>query len=101
LEILNTLKKDDRWLGVVLGALGPVAAFLVFYPIRLMPAGSFLPGLLSGGDEPAAAGLMSLSLLANGIIFYLYTHYHKDETAHGILVATLIYAIIIIVAKLT
>lgn len=43
---------------------------------------------------------MSLSLLVNGVTFYFYTHYRKDETSRGILVATLIYAIIIIVFKL-
>jgi hypothetical protein len=100
LEILNTLKKDDRWLGVILGALGPLAGFLIFYPVRFMPQGASVPDILKTGSAAIDANLGSLSLLVNGILFFLYTQYHKDETGRGILVITLVYVIIIIVSKL-
>lgn len=103
MEVLNTIKKDDTWLGLILGVLGPVAGFLIFYLIKFLPIGESLASYLHLFKDNAylIPKVMSLSLLANGVIFYLYTHFRKDETARGILVATLVYAIVIIVFKLT
>lgn len=102
MEALNIFKKDDLWLGVVLGILGPVAGFLIFYLIKFLPLGQSLVAYLNLFKDNSflIPKVMSLSLLANGVTFFLYTHYRKDETSRGILVATLIYAIAIIVFKL-
>lgn len=99
---MNILKKDDLWLGLILGVSGPVAGFLIFYLIKFLPLGQPLAAYLELFKDNSflVPKIMSLSLLVNGITFYLYTHYRKDETARGILVATLIYAIVIIVFKL-
>lgn len=99
---MNILKKDDLWLGLMLGIFGPVAGFLIFYLIKFLPLGQSLGAYLELFKDNSflVPKIMSLSLLVNGITFYLYTHYRKDETSRGILVATLIYAIVIIVFKL-
>lgn len=99
---MNILKKDDLWLGLILGAFGPVAGFLIFYLIKFLPLGQPLGTYLELFKDNSflVPKIMSLSLLVNGVTFYLYTHYRKDETSRGILVATLIYAIVIIVFKL-
>jgi hypothetical protein len=103
LEVLKTLKKDDTWLGIILGVLGPLAGFLIFYLIKFLPLGQSLSSYLHLFKDNTflIPKVMSLSLLANGVIFFLYTHYQKDQTSRGILVATLVYAIVIIVFKLT
>lgn len=99
---MNILRKDDLWLGIVLGVLGPVAGFLIFYMMKFLPLGQSIGVYLNLFKDNSflIPKVMSLSLLANGITFFLYTHYRKDETSRGILVATLIYAIVIIVFKL-
>jgi hypothetical protein len=103
LEVLSILRKDDTWLGIVLGVMGPVAGFLIFYLIKFLPLGESLVSYLHlfGHNTFLIPKVMSLSLLVNGITFFLYTHYRKDETSRGILVATLVYAIAIIILKLT
>jgi hypothetical protein len=102
LELFKTIKKNDTWLGLVLGFVGPLAGFLLFYLARFLPFGQSLGEYLHLFRENTflIPKVMSLSLLANGIIFFLYTQNHKDETARGILIATLIYAIVIIIYKL-
>jgi hypothetical protein len=102
LEALNIFKKDDLWLGLILGILGPVVGFLIFYLIKFLPLGQSIAAYLNLFKDNSflIPKVISLSLLVNGVTFFLYTQYRKDETSRGILVATLIYAIIIIVFKL-
>lgn len=99
---MNIFKKDDLWLGLILGILGPVAGFLIFYLIKFLPLGQSIAAYLNLFKDNSflIPKVISLSLLVNGVTFFLYTQYRKDETSRGILVATLIYAIIIIVFKL-
>lgn len=102
MEALNIFKKDDLWLGLILGILGPVVGFLIFYLIKFLPLGQSIAAYLNLFKDNSflIPKVISLSLLVNGVTFFLYTQYRKDETSRGILVATLIYAIIIIVFKL-
>jgi hypothetical protein len=44
--------------------------------------------------------ISSISLLANAILFTVYINTHRDKTAKGIFVATLIYGIFVLVYKL-
>ncbi|TAM99510.1 MAG: hypothetical protein EPN39_06390 [Chitinophagaceae bacterium] len=99
---MNIFKKDDLWLGLILGILGPVVGFLIFYLIKFLPLGQSIAAYLNLFKDNSflIPKVISLSLLVNGVTFFLYTQYRKDETSRGILVATLIYAIIIIVFKL-
>ncbi|MGH2645260.1 MAG: hypothetical protein ACRDE2_15000, partial [Chitinophagaceae bacterium] len=39
METLNIFKKDDHWLGLILGFVGPVVGFLIFYLIKFLPLG--------------------------------------------------------------
>lgn len=90
-------------MGVILGVLGPLAGFMIFYLVKFLPLGQSLGTYLDvfRDNRFLIPKVMSLSLLANGVIFFLYTQYRKDETARGILVATLVYAIVIIIFKIT
>lgn len=103
MELLRRIKSDNTWLGVALGVLGPLLGFLVFYLIKFFPMGESLAVYLNllKANPYLIPKLMSVCLLANGAIFFFYTHYRKDETARGILVATLVYAIVIIILKIT
>ena len=42
---------------------------------------------------------LSLSLLLNALIFTIYINNHKDNTAKGIFVTTLIYGLIVLAIK--
>ncbi|GAA4319178.1 hypothetical protein [Compostibacter hankyongensis] len=99
---MKFLKRDQTGLGLVLGLLAPIVGFFIFYLLRFLPNGASLASYLQlfSNHQFLIPKVMSLSLLFNAIIFFLYTQNHKDQTARGILIATLVYAIVIIIYKL-
>jgi hypothetical protein len=52
------------------------------------------------GNRQMLPKLISICLLLNGFVFYLYTRTRKDITAKGIFLVTMLYAITIIFLKL-
>ena len=93
-------KKDNLRLGLVLGLVGPLLGLVVVYFIKFpsYPFKDFLEYFMN--DNRLITSLGSLSLLANVVLFTLYVNTHRDETAKGIFVVTLMYGIGILVLKL-
>ena len=95
------LKKDNLKFGILLGILGPILAMLLYYfwvfsrSIRLSEYIYVL-----GTNKQLLTAISSISLLANAILFTIYINTHRDKTAKGIFVATLIYGIAVLVYKL-
>ncbi|HEX4877423.1 MAG TPA: hypothetical protein VFV31_12185 [Chitinophagaceae bacterium] len=94
------LTKDRLQLGLILGFLGPLLGLVVVYFIKF-PSYQFLEFLdYFIHDNKLITSIGSLSLLANVILFTLYVNTHKDETAKGIFIITLVYGIAILVLKI-
>lgn len=94
------LKKDNLKLGLILGLVGPLLGLIVIYFIKFQSVafGDFLDDFFHNNKLITSIG--SLSLLANVIMFTLYVNTHRDTTAKGIFIVTLIYGIAILVLKL-
>ncbi|MES2429526.1 MAG: hypothetical protein V4556_01240 [Bacteroidota bacterium] len=95
-------KKDNFWLGFVLGLIAPFLGFLFFRYRHLSPL-SYWDALQYIFVQPGHAMLtaaISVSLLANAIIFTLYVNVRKDKTAKGIFTSTCIYAVIVLCFKI-
>ena len=94
-------KKDNLKLGLVLGLLGPILGLVVIYFVksdfRAYSFGEFLD--LVFNTKKLITSIGSLSLLANAVLFTLYINTHRDHTAKGIFITTLIYGIGILVLK--
>ncbi|MGH2553174.1 MAG: hypothetical protein ACRDEB_05620 [Chitinophagaceae bacterium] len=94
------LKKDNLRLGLTIGLLGPLLGLVIIYYIRF-PSYSFMDFLTYFmNDKKMITSVGSLSLLVNIITFTLYINTHRDETAKGIFIITLIYGIGILVLKI-
>lgn len=94
------LKQDNLKLGLVLGLIGPVIGIIVLKYIKA-PGSSFGDFLeLFFNDNKYLTSIGSLSLLANVILFTLYVNTHRDSTAKGIFIVTLVYGIAILAIKL-
>jgi hypothetical protein len=94
-------RKDNLKLGVALGFVAPLIGifayyFVVYYPINAT-FGEFLGSLKD--NTSALTGITSACLLANAIVFTLYINNLRDKTAKGIFLATVIYAIGVLVVK--
>jgi hypothetical protein len=99
----NMLKKDNLVLGIVLGLLTPVITFFIYYTVAVYlpyhrPLKEFVDILLN--NRQMLPKIISICLLLNGAVFYLYTRQRKDLTAKGIFLITMLYAITIIMLKL-
>ena len=93
-------KKDDLRLGIVLGFLAPVIGMLIYYFIqfREVSFNDFMSLILT--YKKLLTGVVSISLVANAVVFTIYINARKDKTAKGIFIATCIYAILALVWKL-
>lgn len=99
---MNMLKKDKLSLGIVLGLITPILAFLLYYLTVFYPKGQGLGEILVllKNNRYLIPKIISICLLANGIVFYLYTRKRRDLTARGIFLITLLYAIVILLFKI-
>ncbi len=87
-------KKDNFIFGLALGFVAPVLGFMIFKLFKfqdltlaeMMQWMKFNPNLITVS--------ISVSLMANAILFTIYINGHRDKTAKGIFVLTVIYAII-------
>jgi hypothetical protein len=92
-------KKDNLKLGLVLGLVGPVLGLVIIYFIQYGGL-SFIDFLdLFFNTKSMITAIGSLSLLANVVLFTIYINTHRDNTAKGIFVVTLIYGIGILLLK--
>ncbi|MEP7230840.1 MAG: hypothetical protein ABI691_11345 [Ginsengibacter sp.] len=92
-------KKDNFIFGLALGFVAPVLGFMIFklYKFQgltlaeMMQWMKFNPNLITVS--------ISVSLMANAILFTIYINGHRDKTAKGIFVLTVIYAVIAMIFK--
>jgi hypothetical protein len=95
-------KKDNLKFGLLLGLLGPVLGLVVIYFVkdefRSLSFGGYLDLVFNTNRLITSIG--SLSLLANAVLFTLYINTHRDNTAKGIFIITLIYGIGILLLKI-
>ena len=92
-------KKDHLRLGLALGLVGPLLGLVIVYFIKF-PSYSFQDFLeYFMNDKRLITSIGSLSLLANVVLFTIYVNTHRDETAKGIFVMTIIYAVIAMLFK--
>lgn len=94
-------KKDNFWLGFVLGLATPILGLLLFkgYKFRVF---SFKETFQYMYYEPGFKTLsvaLTLSLLLNALLFTLYINSHLDKTAKGIFCTTLAYGLLVLTIK--
>ena len=94
-------KKDNLKFGIVLGLLGPLLAMLLYYFwvfSRTISLTEYFYVLRT--NKQLLTAISSISLLANAILFTIYINTHRDKTAKGVFVATLLYGIFVLIYKL-
>ena len=93
------LAKDNLKLGLVLGLLAPFIGMFGFYfwKFSIYPFKEFL--WILGQQKSLITAMVSFSLLMNAILFTIYINTHKDETAKGIFIITIIYAVAALALK--
>lgn len=93
-------KRDSLQLGLILGFLAPFLGMMIYYFIqfRAFALSEFFALMLR--EKTLMTGIVSISLVANAVVFTIYINTHKDKTARGIFIATCIYAIAALLWKM-
>lgn len=93
------LKRDNLKLGLVLGLIGPALGLVVVYFMKFSSFNftDFLEYFFNTKSLITSVG--ALCLLANAVLFTIYINTHRDNTAKGIFVTTLVYGIAILIIK--
>ncbi|MEO9022910.1 MAG: hypothetical protein ABI237_10860 [Ginsengibacter sp.] len=92
-------KKDNFIFGLALGLIAPMIGFLIYKLVKFKSLSlsemfqwmRFNPSLITVS--------ISVSLMANAILFTIYINGNRDKTGKGIFIMTMIYAIIAMAFK--
>ena len=97
---MGILKKDQLSLGIVLGTFGPLLGFVGFYfwKFNQFKFSDYIHALQQ--NKQLVTSLTIPCLLVNIILFTIYTNAHKDNTAKGLFIVTIIYAVISLIFKI-
>lgn len=92
-------KKDNFIFGLALGFIAPMIGFLIYKLIKFK--GLTLTEMLQWMklNPNLITVSISVSLMANAILFTIYINGYRDKTAKGIFIMTMIYAIIALAFK--
>jgi hypothetical protein len=93
------LKKDNFWLGTLLGFIGPVLGFTVFKMIKYNRFTLKEMYQWMTMNHNLITAWISVSLFANALLFTLFVNAKIDKTAKGIFTVTVIYAIAALLIK--
>lgn len=93
------MKRNISAFGFVIGLLFPLIGIFIVYLIMFggMSFDGFIKEMTHNFD--AAAKVLSLGLLVNLIPFSFYTYNRLDLTARGILISTVLYAVLMVLLK--
>lgn len=93
-------KRDNLQLGLILGLIGPILGLIVIYFFKFSSVtfSDFLDEFFNNNKLITSIG--SLSLLANVILFTIFVNTHRDKTARGIFLVTLVFGIAILILKI-
>lgn len=91
---------DSIKLGAIAGIIIPIVSIFLVYFIKF-PQFETIELLKYLTEADALTKLASLCVIPNAVLFFIFIYRNKLLSARGILMATMIYAILIFVAKFT
>lgn len=97
--IFICMKRNVAALGLVLGLLMPMIGVVIMYLAKFSSEGfsSYITAIFNNGKFGFM--VLSLSLLLNLIPFIYFTNKRLDLSARGVLIATMLYAVLMILLR--
>jgi multisubunit Na+/H+ antiporter MnhC subunit len=92
-------KKDNFIYGLALGFIAPMIGFVIYKFVKFKSL--TLPEMFQWLklNPNLISVFISVSLMANAVLFTIFINGHRDKTAKGIFVLTIFYAIVAMVFK--
>jgi hypothetical protein len=94
------IRKDHFLTGFISGLFAPFIGFCIYYLISFhqMSFRSYVSRLTELG---LVSGVISLSLIANLVVFFYFIRIKADNSARGVIGATFLYGLFIVILKYT
>ena len=92
-------KKDNFIFGIALGIIAPIIGFLIYKLVKFKAFSISEMFQWMKMNPSLITVAISVSLMANAILFTIYINGYRDKTAKGIFIITMIYAAIALVFK--
>lgn len=92
-------KKDNFIFGLALGLVAPLIGFLVYKLIKFRLYTLEEMFYFLKGNPNLITTFISVSLLANAVLFTVYINGRRDKTGKGIFLMTVVYAAIALCFK--
>jgi len=99
MEDIMAFRKDNFWLGTVLGLIGPIAGFTIFKLVKYNRFTLTEMYQWMTMNHNLITAWISVSLFANALLFTLFVNARIDKTAKGIFLVTVIYAVVALLVK--
>jgi len=90
--------KDSLFLGLILGIVAPSIGILIFYYSNYA-AINLMDFFNMAIKEKLLSPLLSLCAVINLAVFYLFIHFENYSSARGVIMATFIYGLAIVILK--
>jgi len=94
-------KKDNFVYGLVLGFIAPLIGFIIYKFIKFKSLTLVEMFQWVKMNPNLITVFISVSLMANAVLFTIFINGHRDKTAKGIFLLTMIYAITAMIFKYT
>jgi len=95
---LQEMKKDNTLLGLIIGLIAPLIVMLGFWKFQFGHTSlvGYYEVMVQSGNLP---GLISIGLLGNLGAFFVFYRQKLDVAARGVIGATFLYGLLIVVLK--
>jgi hypothetical protein len=96
--MIDWIKRDTLARGLIVGIIAPFFGFY-FYKLSFFSYWNMQEFFQHLVDIGKLSAVISLSIIINAAVFFLFLHKDWELTARGVLLATFLYGIIIIYLK--
>jgi hypothetical protein len=93
-------RSNNIYTGLAVGLISPPVAFFIFCVFEFQDE-STLELLRGYAGRHVLSHVISLSVIINLPLFFAFLRSNRDNSARGVIGATLVYAFIILILKLT
>jgi hypothetical protein len=97
-KMTNKNKFDNLLIGLIIGLLAPTLGIIIFFYSKFSES-NLSEFLTISIQEKVLSPLLSLCAVINLAVFYLFIHFDKLQTAKGVILATFIYGLAIVLLK--
>ena len=97
-KMINKNKFDHLFIGLILGLMAPTLGIIIFFYSKFSES-NLSEFLTISIQEKMLSPLLSLFAVINLAVFYSFIQFDKLHTAKGIILATFIYGLAIVLLK--